>query len=123
MKGLLIPATTLGCLLLLLPVPAFANHDEDQGTLCCKDGSSPWASQSKDAWQPNANAGYQGSDLSPSSGYNSDHLNRFENPQYDPYRQTLQPPPPLPPAYGTSDLRFDPSYGLCGGSTGAACGK
>ena len=120
--------------LLVLPQMLLANHDGDQGgaslpaqqtrssgepSRCCKDGSSPWASQSKDAWQPNSNAGYQGSELPPSTGgYNPDHLDRYENPAY----RTPQPPPSPAPAYGTSDLRFDPSHGLCGGSNGA-CGK
>ena len=44
--------------LLALPQMALANHDGDKQTGCCKDGSSPWASQSKDAWQPSANGGY-----------------------------------------------------------------
>ena len=49
--------------LLVLPQMALANHDEGHEARCCIDGSSPWASQSEDAWRPNAKAGFQGSDL------------------------------------------------------------
>src|SRR6185295_13275556 len=49
MRVLLTPA--LLALLLTFPIPSFANHDGDGGGVgCCKDGSSPFASQSKDAW-------------------------------------------------------------------------
>jgi hypothetical protein len=106
--------------MLLLPVTALANHDGEQETRCCNDGSSPWSSLSKDAWRPNANAGYQGSDLPPrNTGYNPDHLDQYDNdPRYGSYHPTLQQQPA-----GRSDLlRFDPVSGLCGGSHGA-CGK
>ena len=102
--------------MLLLPVTALANHDGEQETRCCNDGSSPWSSLSKDAWRPNANAGYQGSDLPPSSGYRPDHLDQYDNnPRYGSYSQTL------PPSPSDDRLQFDPIDGLCGGWKGA-CG-
>jgi hypothetical protein len=81
-------------------------------------GSSPWASESKDAWRLNANAGYQGGDLPPSSGYNPDHLDRYNNPSYSPYSREPQPQP----KQSNDALRFDPAYGLCSAATGAAGG-
>jgi hypothetical protein len=124
MKTLLILALLLSPAVVFANHVSLVNHDEatgGKGGGCCRDGSSPWASQSKNAWQPNANAGFQGSELPPSSGYRPDQLNRYDNPLYSPYPQTPQPSPSPTPAYGTSDLRFDPSYGLCGGSRGP-CG-
>jgi hypothetical protein len=125
MKALLTLAFLASLSLLLFLTPALANHDTigDSSGGCCRDGSSPWASQSKDAWQPNANAGYQGSELPPSSGFNPDRLNRYENPLYSPYPQTPQASQPIAPAYGTRDVRVDPSYDRCDGPLGAACGR
>jgi hypothetical protein len=106
------PLLILMCLapILLLPAMASATHDAATGGGCCKDGSSPFASQSKDAWRPNANAGYQGSDLPPSV-YNPDHLDRYDaSPsRHNPYDRGSQTQPSNDP------LRFDPSWGLCGG--------
>jgi len=85
---------TLAAVLLTAPAPVFANHDGDQQTGCCKDGSSLWASQSKGAWRPNTSAGFQGSDLPPiSSGFNPHDLDRYDNPRYSAPSQPQQEPP------------------------------
>src|SRR5689334_17625019 len=100
MKTLLILALLLSPAVVFANHVSLVNHDEatgGKGGGCCRDGSSPWASQSKDAWQPNTNGGYQGSDLPPSSGYDPDFLNSYQKPQqqYNPsdYQQTPTPQP------------------------------
>ena len=75
----LLVASLVACLLLVTQ-DALAGHE------CCPDDSSPWASQSKDQWHPNANAGWpnnnMGADLPPSSGYNPDRIDQYSNPTY-----------------------------------------
>lgn len=76
-------------LLSLLLVPAvFAEHQPFKP--CCADGSSPWASESGDAFKSNARAGFQGSELPPNSGYYPDHLDRYDNPMNSIYRRDEQ---------------------------------
>lgn len=61
--ALLLSATLM---LLASPVVALAAGEFKP---CCKDGSSPWASESPDTFKSNALALYQGSELPPSTGY------------------------------------------------------
>lgn len=77
---------------IFLPVAALAEHQ--QFTPCCKDGSSPWASESQDTFKSNARAGYQGSELPPSTGYNPDHLDKYENPALNNIYQREAPETP-----------------------------
>ena len=67
-------------LLSLLLVPAISSAEHQAFKPCCADGSSPWASESADTFKSNQNAGYIGSELPPSSGYNPDHLDKYSNP-------------------------------------------
>ena len=59
---------------------------------CCKDGSSPYASESRDTFKSNSRAGYQGSELPPSTGFNPDHIDRYSNPENSIYNQRAAQP-------------------------------
>lgn len=59
------------------PVVAMAAGDFKP---CCWEGASPWTSEFKDTFKSNNLAGYQGSELPPSTGYNLDHLDKYANP-------------------------------------------
>ena len=105
MKSSLIALLLATLMLLASPVMALANHN-DQPTQqtpqasatygnprgayeapqsCCRGGASPWASESPDTFKSNSRAGYQGSDLPPSTGYNPDKLDRYSNPMNNRY--------------------------------------
>ena len=79
------------------PVMAWATHTDDVPTKspeygatfddprqpqssCCRGGASPWASESPDTFKSNPRAGYQGSELPTSTGYNPDRLDSYGNP-------------------------------------------
>ena len=101
-------------MLMASPVMALAAHE--QFTPCCKGGSSPWASESPDTFKSNKNAGYQGSELPPSSGYHPDHLDKYDNPALNryPYQQE--------PASGASPMFQERSpLGYGGGKPEGTC--
>lgn len=75
-------AILISLVLFLLPTLLLAVTPSSAGDFkpCCRDGSSPWASESRDTFKSNPLAGYQGSELPPSTGYNPDHLDKYSNP-------------------------------------------
>lgn len=82
-------------LLVLTPmVVVAAGGDPHDFKPCCNDGSSPWASESKDTFKSNALAGFQGSELPPSTGYNPDHLDKYSNPALNNIYQREAPETP-----------------------------
>lgn len=80
-------------LLSLLLVPAIPSVEHQAFKPCCADGSSPWADESRDAFKSNSRAGYEGSELPPSSGYNPDHLDKYSYPALNNIYQREAPAP------------------------------
>ncbi|MEO7861119.1 MAG: hypothetical protein ABIU05_11860 [Nitrospirales bacterium] len=95
---LLIAITTLSGLLVVTSTVA------GEFRPCCKDGSSPYASESKDTFKSNARAGYRGGELPPSTGYNPDHLYKYSHPQNSIYNRERNFP------YGATEERPVPTY-------------
>jgi hypothetical protein len=93
MKPSVIASLLLTLDLLLVPVISCAEHQ--QFTPCCKDGSSPFASESPNTTKSNKDARFIGSEIPPSSGHNPDHIDKYENPALNNLYQT---PPPAPSA-------------------------
>ena len=108
MKSSLIALLIAVLMLLASPVMAWANHDAPPAkqtpqygetfddprpqASCCRGGASPWASESKDAFKSNGRAGYIGSELPPSTGFNPDRLDRYSSPLNSRYGDTQQQP-------------------------------
>ena len=101
--------TLLALASLHTPSLALADHTDYSGGYTGETFPPPWASQPKDARNPNANAGYLGSHLPPSE-YNPD------APRYGQPEKTAPMPSLVPGA-----LQFDPQRGLCGGNSGRTC--
>ena len=96
MRTLLLASLLLSVLLVLAltfsPLPALAEHQPFKP--CCASGASPWASESPDTAKANPNAGFIGSELPPSSGYNPDHLDKYTNPALNNLYQQQRPENP-----------------------------
>ena len=100
--ALLLSATLM---LMASPVMALASgSDPHEFKPCCKGGASPWADESKDTFKSNSLAGYQGSELPPSTGYNTDHLDKYGNPALNRlYQQEAAHRSPMSPEHSPRD--------------------